>query len=198
MCSYIIKYLFEKPGLKCCYYYCNSHDTGNTSLGILKTIVIQLLRGNLDFASLIANSYVYQGISCGMAQLRVLVPQLLELSDYTRIIVDGLDECPPDSQRPILKELQSICLGPRMQCKILVSSRRDVPIYEKLSQKPQILLDGRQEVEMDIKLYVKYKVSNLRTSDENLLARVESILVEKANGRAILCCFILLLPATVF
>jgi len=107
---------------------------------------------------------------------------MLEIVPDTRILMDGLDECSPENQRAVLKDIQAICVGPEIRCKVLFSSRREVPIYEKLSSKPQILLDGREEVDSDIRSYVKYKVTKLRTSDENLLNMIESILVEKANG----------------
>ena len=119
-----------------------------------------------------------------MTQLRVLVPQLLEIAANTRIVVDGLDECSKENQRAILKELEAIYTGATTRCKVLFSSRREVHIYKKLSEQPQISLDGRQEVDWDIRSFVKYKMTKLRTSDQDLLARIESILVEKANGEA--------------
>lgn len=182
MCSYIIQSLADVLSLNTCYYFCNSHESGNISHKVLRTVAIQLLRRHLDIASLIANEFVYRGLNCGLSQLRVLIPQMLEIVPDTRILMDGLDECSPENQRAVLKDIQAICVGPEIRCKVLFSSRREVPIYEKLSSKPQILLDGREEVDSDIRSYVKYKVTKLRTSDENLLNMIESILVEKANG----------------
>jgi hypothetical protein len=82
----------------------------------------------------------------------------------------------------VLKDIQSVCFGPETRCKILISSRRDVGIYEKLSSKPQILLDEQEEVGIDIQSYVNCRIRQLRTSDEKLLARIGSLLVEKADG----------------
>ncbi|KAH6692826.1 hypothetical protein BKA61DRAFT_714437, partial [Leptodontidium sp. MPI-SDFR-AT-0119] len=165
-----------------CYYFCNSQESGNICCQILRTIALQLLRRNLDLASLIANQYVYLGTSCGMAQLRILLPQMLETINSARIIIDGLDECSEvETQMSILKELQRI-VGKDLRCKIMISSRREAKIAEKLSGKPQIQLDGRQEVESDIRLYVKYKVKSIETTDPDLRKKIESILVEKANG----------------
>ncbi|KAH6703303.1 hypothetical protein BKA61DRAFT_636254 [Leptodontidium sp. MPI-SDFR-AT-0119] len=165
-----------------CYFFCNSQESGNICSQILRTIALQLLRRNLDLASLIANQYVYQGASCGMAQLRILLPEMLETIDSTRIIIDGLDECSEvETQMSILKDLQRL-LGKDVGCKIIISSRREVKIAEKLSGKPQIQLDGRKEVELDIGLYVKYEVGSIKTTDPEVRAKIESILVEKANG----------------
>ncbi|KAH6714004.1 hypothetical protein BKA61DRAFT_428897, partial [Leptodontidium sp. MPI-SDFR-AT-0119] len=164
-----------------CYYFCNSQEAGNICSQILRTVALQLLRRNVDLASLIANQYVYQGTSCGMAQLRTLLPQMLETIDSTRIIIDGLDECSVETQMSVLKDLERL-LGKDVHCKIIISSRRDVKIAEKLSGKTQIRLDELQEVESDIRLYVKYKVSSIKTTDPDLRTKIESILVEKANG----------------
>ncbi|PQE25152.1 hypothetical protein CJF31_00006017 [Rutstroemia sp. NJR-2017a BVV2] len=170
------------PGLTVCYYFCNSQDTGNVCHQILTIIVLQILSQHPDICTLIANEFVYRGASCGMAQLKILVPQLLEIITYTRIVIDGIDECSKENQKAILKELDVICTGSTTQCKVLFSSRREVHIHKKLSKQPQISLDGRQEVDQDIRSFVKYKIAKLSTSDQDLLNRIESTLVEKANG----------------
>ena len=184
MCSYIIQTLTNTPGLTVCYYFCSSQDTGNVCHRILTIIVLQILRQHRDICTLLANEFVYRGVSCGMAQLRILVPQLLEVIAYTRIVVDGIDECSKENQKAILKELEAVCTGPITRCKVLFSSRREVHIHKKLSEHPQISLDGRQEVDWDIQSFVKYKITKLRTSDQGLLDRIESILVERANGES--------------
>jgi hypothetical protein len=184
MCSHIIKVLDQIPGLSPCYYFCNSQGAGTVCSQILRTVALQLLRCNPDLASLIANEYVYRGSNCGMAQLRVLIPQILEVVTYTRIVIDGLDECSLDDQRAVLKEVQCLCLRPMIRCKVLFSSRREVYIREKLSGNQHISLEERDEVELDIRLFVKYKMTKLRTSNRNLLKRIESLLIEKANGES--------------
>jgi hypothetical protein len=118
-----------------------------------------------------------------MAQLRILVPQLLEITSYTRIVIDGIDECSKENQKAILKELEVLCTGLVTPCKVLYSSRREVHIYKKLSEQPRISLDGRQEVDWDIRSFLKYKITRLCTSDQDLLGRIESVLMERANGQ---------------
>lgn len=182
ICSHIIGVLQQIPRLNTCYFFCNSQGAGTVCSQILRTVALQLLRRSMELASLIANEYVYRGSNCGMAQLRVLIPQLLELVPYTRVVIDGLDECSIDDQKTVIKEVQSLCLRPTIRCKILFSSRQEVYIREKLSGNPHIPLEKREEVESDIQLFVKYKMTQLRTSDRNLLKKLESLLVEKANG----------------
>jgi len=182
MCSHIIQTLTDTPDLTICYYFCNSQETGNVSHEILMTIVLQIIRQHPDISSLVANKYAYQGLSSGMIQLRALLPQLLEVIGYIRVVIDGIDECPKESQKAILKEIQSICTTPTTRCKVLFSSRKEVHIHQKLSGSSQISLDGREEVNWDIRTFVKYKISKLQTSDQPLLNMIESLLVEKANG----------------
>lgn len=164
-----------------CYYFCNSTEAGNICGQIMRTIALQLLRRSVDLASLVANSYVYPGSSCSLAQLRILLPQMLEVTKSTRIVIDGLDECSEESQMSVLKDLLRL-LGKDVNCKVIIASRREVKIAEKLSNKPQIKLDNREEVESDIRLYVKYQVGSIETDDSEIRQNIESILVEKANG----------------
>jgi len=182
MCSYIIKVLEQTPGLNTCYYFCNSLNAGTFCIEILRTIALQLLRRYVDLASLVAHEFVYRGFKCGMAQLRILIPQLLEVVPYTRIIIDGLDECTKEDQRAVLKEIQNLFLAPKIYCKVLISSRREVYLREKLSGHQHISLEEMEEVESDIRLYVKYKMVKLHTSNPSLLGKIESLLVEKADG----------------
>jgi hypothetical protein len=156
------------------------------STHVLKTVALQLLRQHLDLASLIANEFVYCGSNCGISQLKILVPKLLEITPRTRIIVDGIDECSNENQMAILRDIHALFFGTNVRCKILLSSRREVHIRGKLDGKTQIPLYVRLEVEIDIRSYVKYNIKKLRTSDELLLDRLESILAEKANGRCLL------------
>lgn len=185
ICSYIIQRLIEKPGLTTCYYYCDSRSSGNVCQQILATIAIQLLRQHHEISTLVANEFVYRGVDCTMTQLRNLVPQLLQTVASTRIVIDGLDECSKEDQKVILKELRTICIGPALQCKVLFSSRKEAHIRQKLLKQPYIALDSRQEVNQDIQSYLKYKVSKLATSDQDLLKRIEKTLMEKANGKQV-------------
>jgi hypothetical protein len=122
-------------------------------------------------------------MNCGLKELKILMPQLLELSPCTRIIIDGIDECSKENQLNVLRNMQNLCLGDISRCKILFSSRKEAHLAEKLSKKPQICLDDRREVASDIRKYVKSNVESLRTSDTVLSNKIETILVDKANGR---------------
>jgi len=181
-CSFIVQELLKRPNLTTCYYFCNNQEEGNICLGILSIIVLQLLRQHPVLSTLIAHEYAYGGSPCGVSQLRRLVPQLLAIIGYTRVVVDGIDECPKADQKAILKEFQALCTGPSSHCKVLFSSRRDADIQARLSKQPQIPLQRRGEGDSDIRSFVKNELSKFHTSDQKVLDILEAILIEKADG----------------
>jgi hypothetical protein len=136
----------------------------------------------MDLASLIANDFVYRGCVPTITQMRTLLPQILEIVPHTRIVIDGLDECSPEGQRSVLKEIQALISRPEIRCKILVSSRKEVQIRNRLAGKPHFDLDGREEVNHDIRLYIKDHVQKLHAVNKTVLDQVETSLVAKAMG----------------
>jgi hypothetical protein len=93
MCFHIIRVLNQVPELSINYYLCNSLGASTVCCQILKTVALQLPRRHPDLALLIANKYVDRLLNCSIKQLRVLIPQILELVSYTRIVVNRVDEC---------------------------------------------------------------------------------------------------------
>ena len=184
MCSYLIGSLRGNAGLTTCYYFCNSTDPGNVCERILAFICLQILRFHPELCTLIANEYVYHGLVCSMSQLRQLVPKLLALVGFSRVVVDGVDECTRDDQKIILKDLIETCTAQDLHCKVLLSSRKESYVRKKLQAKPSILLDERQEVKWDITTFVKHKMAKVRTSNQDLRERLEHILVTKSNGKS--------------
>jgi hypothetical protein len=183
MCSHIISLLEDAQNISPCYYFCTSLDDETVCIQIFRSIALQLLRQQPDLASFIAHQFVYQAMRNGMKQMKLLVAQILEILPCTRVVIDGLDECPRDCQKSVLKELQTLCFNPAIRLKILISSRREIDIRDKLSGKPHIELDERDEVSLDIGMYVRYKTTKLRTRDRSLLDRIVVILIKKADGR---------------
>lgn len=183
MCSYLVSALSEMPNIDVLYFFCASQDVDDSCNLVLRTIVLQLLRQHPELASLLSNEFISTGAACVMSQLRILIPKILETIPCARIVIDGIDEAPKETQKAILKELQITCLGNNSNCKFLFSSRKEVHLAEKLARKPQVLLDGRVEVNSDIRLYIKHKIKKLDTHNTELLQKIESILMEKANGK---------------
>jgi hypothetical protein len=201
MCTSIIDLLEKAEPLNVCYYFCNNQDDGwdDPSERVLGTIAIQLLRAHPELASLIANEFVSRGLSSGLAQLRVLVPKLLELQPCARIVVDGIDECSKSGQKALLKELQAACLGPKLRCKIMISSRKEPDIKAELDKKPKISLDENDKIKSDIQCYITNKFQLLQSKFEkelepDLFNNIARSLAGKADGNFPTLCY----PCQVF
>ena len=87
----------------------------------------------------------------------------------------------------MLKELQATCLGPKLRCKILFSSRRETDIKTELDKKPTISLDENDKVELDIQRYIVYKIQLLQSKfkgrlEPDFFNNIALSLVEKADG----------------
>ncbi|KAH7355340.1 hypothetical protein BKA65DRAFT_395437 [Rhexocercosporidium sp. MPI-PUGE-AT-0058] len=186
LCSYLVQHLRTLPDVHTGYYFCNSQADQDICTDVLKTIALQFLRQNPDIASLVSNEYVYRGANNNISQMRIVLPQILESLSCPVIIIDGLDECPLESQKMILREMQRFCGIQGSICKVLISSRKEVQIQSRLAKRPHIQLDGRMEVHLDIRSYVRHKMRGLHSSDPLLLKRLESGLVEKSNGKMFL------------
>jgi hypothetical protein len=192
MCASIVNLLEKVEMLNVCYYFCNNQDDGwdNPSERILGIIAMQLLRAHPELASLITNEFVSRGLSSSLAQLRVLVPKLLELHPYTRIVVDGIDECSTSAQKALLKELQVIYLSASLHCKILISSRKEPNIKTELNEKPVISLDANGKVESDIQRYVAHQIQLLQSTfaggiEPDFFEDIARLLAGKADGNNI-------------
>ncbi|PVH68513.1 hypothetical protein DL98DRAFT_599456 [Cadophora sp. DSE1049] len=182
MCSYIVSRLSGMPNIDVLSFFCTSQDLDDSCSLILRTIALQVLRQHPDLTSLVCNEFVYKGVGCVLAQLRILIPRMLETAPCVRLVIDGIDETSKETRRLILKELQSVCFGRNLNTKILFSSRREAHLAGRLAGKPQILLDGSEGVTSDIRLYVEYKIRRIKTSNIDLLDRIKLKLLRNAKG----------------
>ncbi|KAH6710613.1 hypothetical protein BKA61DRAFT_612024 [Leptodontidium sp. MPI-SDFR-AT-0119] len=180
MSSYIVGRLLETEAIDTLYYFCTSQDIHDSCNLVLRTFALQLLRQHPDLASLISNEFFHK--TCGLVQLRALLPKMLAASCSTRIILDGVDETSKEAQKLLLKELQTVCLANNPNCKILFSSRREVSLAKQLARKPCVVLDGRAEVNLDIKSFIKYKMQKVKTSNPELRESIELELIKNAGG----------------
>ena len=189
MCTVIIELLDAAILNDVCYYFCNNQDDGrdDPSERFLGVIATQILRAHPEFASLITNEFISQGPSSSLARLRVLVPKLLELQPYIRIIIDGIDECSKLGQRALLKEVQSTCVGPNLHSKVLISSRKEPNIKAELNKKSRISLDDNPSVQLDIQHYVDHKIQLIQSNfagelEPKFFDEIASSVAERADG----------------
>ena len=195
MCASLLEALEKIESLNVCYYFCNNKDDGwdNPSERVLGIIAIQLLRGHPELASLITNEFISLGSSSGLAQLRVLVPKLLELQPYTRVIIDGIDECSKNGQKALLDELQKACLRLDLRCKVLFSSRKEPNIKAAIDKELKVSLDDNDKVELDIQIFVSHKIQSIQSHfagdlEPKVFNDIAKSIADKADGMYLPFC----------
>ena len=152
----------------------------------MRTVALQILRDNEDLAAHVSDKYANHGGNPSIQQLRKLIPELLANARATRIVIDGLDECPEKDQKAVLQELLSLCSPSDAHCKLLISSREGAYISKTLRRKPYISLKDRtSDVDMDIGHFVSQNLGELRERfDSDVLDNIEQRIVEKAGGKS--------------
>ena len=162
--TYIIRCTQEEAGFTTAYHICNSYTTGKDLRGeIMRSIVSQLLQGNLDLAPFVFENYANKGLEPSIARLRKFLPELFGTIPSVRIIIDGLDEYPESEQTKVLTELISLTKAPNSQCRILFSNREGKQINRSLNGRPTISLRDQQDVvNGDIQLYVHAFLNPMR------------------------------------
>ena len=152
----------------------------------MRTVALQILRDNEDLAAHVSDKYANHGGNPSIQQLRKLIPELLANARATRIVIDGLDECPEKDQKAVLQELLSLCSPSDAHCKLLISSREGAYISKTLRRKPYISLKDRtSDVDTDIGHFVSQNLGELRERfDSDVLDNIEQRIVEKAGGKS--------------
>jgi len=184
--TYVIRKLQEEGRFATAYHICNSYTTGKHLLGeIMRNIIVQFLRANLDLAAYIFENYANKGLAPNAARVRGLLEKLIQTVPSIRIIINGLDEYPLSDQRTILNELISLSKLPGSQCRILFSNRESENINKRLDGKPTVSLrDQNVDMQRDIELYVHAELDSFRiTFGDMLIDKIQRKIVAKADGK---------------
>ncbi|WAO82927.1 NACHT domain-containing protein [Fusarium falciforme] len=127
-------------------HFCSYSRSSSTLYDqIIKALLLQTVRGDGDLVTHIYEEYV------GSKQATLpLLEKLLETSvevlsggnkdqNPVYIVLDGLDECPHDKQRRLVRMMDRLVANGNT-CKVLISSRDTVPLLEKLKRRPCVSL----------------------------------------------------------
>ena len=189
LCAHVVSTLRQERTTTTLYYFCGSPANNHTDCSrILRSLAIQLTRREPTLAAHLCKEYVHQGLSASVAQLRKVLSDLLSAVPPAQILVDGLDECNPDSHAQILSELLTLSNPSTRLAKVLISSREGGDIGRKLRQKPTLSLREESEsVKNDIETFVKAMLRETRPEwgfdvSETSLARIEQELLRLSNG----------------
>jgi len=118
-----------------------------------------------------------------------LLTSLVESYQTPVIVLDALDECPPESQCFILEDFLSLREKSKQTVKILISSRHSLDIEDRLQNLPHVCIEARDNAE-DIENYVKTEIA-LRVRDrrllrgkvsQDLIEHIQEVLLRDANG----------------
>ncbi|KAK3330847.1 hypothetical protein B0H66DRAFT_467189 [Apodospora peruviana] len=127
-------------------HFCSySHSSSTSYHQIIKSLLLQCIRGDGDLVAHVYEDYV------GSKQATVpLLEKLLEtaievLSSNTQgrhamhIILDGLDECPEDKQRRLIRFMDRLTAA-GAGCKVLISSRDTASLQSNLRRRATLSL----------------------------------------------------------
>lgn len=162
-------------------------------------LLSQLLRQNQNLSVYIYTEFVIKALSPSLQTLKEIFKNLLPQVKAPRILVDGIDECIKyDLQgNPIDLNVAKVVLRDIMQLKAITSNpikillvSRDVPQFTSiLSKAPYLSLDEDNVlVEKAIRLFVKYRLSDIRDNFthldtiDKLLEELEDRIVKKSQG----------------
>lgn len=192
--SVLIRSLEDDPKLTVLYYFCNYYSThGNKSSYLLRSLVAQLLRRNVELSSYVYEEYIQKGLSSSTRQLKKLITVLLTAEKNVRIVVDGVDEFPEKDQKQVISDLIPLASisGTGIECKILFSSRDIPPISKQLARYSTICLSSeRKAIDAAIKSYICHNLTSLNPHFmdarlKDIMNSVEEELINKAQGASL-------------
>ena len=188
-------------GMTTVYYFC-SHLQADTSSRILKSFVLQLVNANPDMAAVIHTDYVQIHREPSVKVLKLMLsgttekPGLLSGVSPCRIIIDGIDECGSQEQKPILQDLLQLVSvsAPSNNCKLLVCSRDLPEISRVLKNKARaggtvLLSEEKDSINQTIHRLARSRLSELASERETwqltdeLVSELCKLIVEKADGK---------------
>ena len=190
MSGYIVNTLRQQPDSTILYYFCDHYggDQNNCS-HILRTLATQLIRHDRELAALVWEIHVRKAETPSTERLRKILPKLIAASPFTRIVIDGIDECDAKDHKYALDQLLLLCNDIKGHGSLLISSRDDGIISRKLRKLPTISLrDEHVAVERDIEAFVRGKFRQVIEEwdldiSKNTTTKVQKLLIQRSNGQ---------------
>ena len=124
-----------------------------------------------------------------MEAWKTALGSMIQETTPTFIIIDALDECPTHGgeRAKLLELLQSLAASQSANLHILVTSRKESDIEEKLTRSvtlPPLSIQG-EDTDIDIRTHVKAQLASYTTMSkwpEPIKLEVEEVLTTKAKG----------------
>ncbi|KAK4142687.1 uncharacterized protein C8A04DRAFT_13001 [Dichotomopilus funicola] len=120
-------------------HFCSyTHESSTRYDQVIKSLLLQLAQHSADLVAHIHEEYVgsKQATVRALEELLEIAVGLLSSNDQRciHILLDGLDECPIDKQRRLLRLMVRLTEDKNINCKVLVSRRDAYPLPPKLRQ----------------------------------------------------------------
>jgi len=174
-------------------HFCSyTHDSSMQYDQIIKSLLLQSAQGNADLVAHIHEEYVgsRQATLPVLEKLLEMSVQLLSSDDprVLHILLDGLDECPGDKQRRLVRLMERLA-STGGKCKVLISSRDTPPLRERLKGKSVLSLAEEKDCLRDaiaryalVRLHgMASRLHELGISDDRMQS-IASLVGERADG----------------
>jgi ankyrin repeat protein len=183
----------DTADVKVVYYFCNYLLRGTNSNDVLRTLLYQMLQNETQAASSLFDRY-FSSEAKTKSTLSEFVPLWTMLETVLRqrlqhhriiFVLDGMDECDPNSVLEISKKLAKMPAGEQWSTNLqTIVISRDIP---RLRILPRIKLDPdhEEDVGRDIRSFVTERVTGLSFLDgytEEFRVDLEKALLKRAAG----------------
>lgn len=186
-----VSYCSVRPKHQLAYFYFSFIDPKRQKAeSCLRTILRQLLLQRSTFPDGVRDVYLkYRYDHPPAAAWKTALGSMIRETSTTFIIIDALDECPTHGgeRAKLLELLRSLVASQSANLHVLVTSRKESDIEEKLTASPilsPISIQG-EDTDIDIRTYVKAQLASDSTMSkwpEQTKLEVEEVLTTKAKG----------------
>lgn len=201
LATQIVKFLqSSKQSLVVSHFCTYSYDESTDYDKILRSILIQLIKSDIDLVAHIYDALVLKKKAPHSKLLEEMIRHAVSASSptpsltrYTHVIIDGLDECDQATQSRVVKMMDRVVTAASSSsstvCKVLLSSRVSRVVAKKARQTRIVSLsDEKESLEKAIEKYASQRLSllqpqfsQLRISNDDL-KRLSLRIAKKAEG----------------
>ncbi|KAF4465800.1 NACHT domain-containing [Fusarium albosuccineum] len=200
LCTQLINFL-KASNLPVIHHFCAySYPSSVTYPEILKSFLLQILQDDGDLVAHVYEEYALGKKTLGTSAMEQLLQKLLTSMSteptqvgYLWIIIDGLDECEPDKQMPLVRLINQVTSKPPLpgstSCKVLISSRAPSNSPQRLRKSQAISLsDDKECLHEAIRRYVGQRLKSLNAKLRQLDIRqvevedIQTTIVTKSDG----------------
>lgn len=171
------------------YFYCEFDEAASqSSINVLGSVVSQLAQQSpvvFKLAESLYDKATPPGSSGGtrMADLEHLLLESSTRLPRLMIIIDALDECV--DRHLLLECITRLNASTPANLNVLVTSRKEQDIFNRLSNLPRVALGEANGLKRDVSLYVEKRLQeneNLRRRTEDVKKQILSALTQGAQG----------------